>query len=154
MADNSKSIHKTLKQYGRGIAGGLLFSLPMLYTMEMWWAGFISSPLDLIIYLCVGILIYQMIIHEHNSPDMIVKLGEPEAKTNHFAIPVEVKNEGTQTAKDVFIEVFADHAPEGEKGKVHFDYVPGKSSVNGWVIFMNRPDYPNLKAHVMGYEVP
>lgn len=101
-----------------------------------------------------GILIYQMIIHEHNSPDIIVKLGEPEAKKNHFAIPVEVKNEGTQTAKAVLIEVYADQAPVGEKGKVHFDYIPGKSSVNGWVTFLNKPDYPNLKAHVMGYEVP
>lgn len=101
-----------------------------------------------------GILVYQMIIHEQNSPDIIVELGEPEARTSHFAIPVQVKNEGTQTAKDIFIEVFADHGPESEKGKVHFDYLPGKSSVNGWVTFMEKPDYLNLKAHIMGYEVP
>ena len=34
----------------RGIAGGLLFSLPLLYTMEVWWAGFIAHPLRLLIY--------------------------------------------------------------------------------------------------------
>jgi len=31
----------------RGI-GGLLFSLPLLYTMEVWWAGFTTHPLRLI----------------------------------------------------------------------------------------------------------
>lgn len=63
MADYSRSVYKTLKQYGRGIAGGLLFSLPMLYTMEMWWTGFIAGPLELIIYLCVGIFLLMMYNH-------------------------------------------------------------------------------------------
>ncbi len=35
---------ESLREYGRGIAGGLLFSLPVIYTMEMWWTGFIASP--------------------------------------------------------------------------------------------------------------
>ncbi|MGB8705638.1 MAG: TIGR02587 family membrane protein [Gillisia sp.] len=39
-----ESQKQTLKKYGRGIIGGLLFSLPLLYTMEVWWAGFIVSP--------------------------------------------------------------------------------------------------------------
>jgi putative integral membrane protein (TIGR02587 family) len=33
-----------VKIYARGIAGGVLFSLPLIYTMEMWWAGFIAPP--------------------------------------------------------------------------------------------------------------
>lgn len=63
MKDSSGSIYNTLKQYGRGIAGGLLFSLPMLYTMEMWWTGFIVGPVELIIYLCVGIFLLIMYNH-------------------------------------------------------------------------------------------
>lgn len=35
---------KTLKEFGRGIIGGLLFSLPLVYTMEVWWAGFLAPP--------------------------------------------------------------------------------------------------------------
>jgi putative integral membrane protein (TIGR02587 family) len=42
---------KSLREYGRGIAGGLLFSLPLLYTMEVWEAGFIVRPLGLLLYL-------------------------------------------------------------------------------------------------------
>ena len=39
-----RSLAESLQEYGRGIAGGLLFSLPLLYTMEVWWAGFIAHP--------------------------------------------------------------------------------------------------------------
>lgn len=41
---------RSLQEYLRGIAGGLLFSLPLLYTMEVWWAGFTTHPLRLLIY--------------------------------------------------------------------------------------------------------
>ena len=30
---------ESLREYGRGVAGGLLFSLPLLYTVEVWRAG-------------------------------------------------------------------------------------------------------------------
>ena len=46
-----RSITRSLQQYLRGVAGGLLFSLPLLYTMEVWWAGFITHPLRLLIYI-------------------------------------------------------------------------------------------------------
>ena len=45
-----RSLKRSLQEYLRGIAGGLLFSLPLLYTMEVWWAGFIAHPLRLLIY--------------------------------------------------------------------------------------------------------
>lgn len=48
---------KTLKQYGRGIIGGLLFSLPLLFTMELWWHGFIISPGKLI-----GFVIFTLLL--------------------------------------------------------------------------------------------
>jgi putative integral membrane protein (TIGR02587 family) len=38
------SLADSLQEYGRGFAGGLLFSLPLLYTMEVWWAGFLAGP--------------------------------------------------------------------------------------------------------------
>lgn len=45
------SVDESLREYGRGLAGGLLFSLPLLYTMEVWWAGFIADPARLLVYL-------------------------------------------------------------------------------------------------------
>ncbi len=42
------TITASSREYARGLAGGLLISLPMLYTMEMWWAGFLATPVRLL----------------------------------------------------------------------------------------------------------
>ena len=47
-AGSRRSVADSLREYGRGIAGGLLFSLPLLYTMEMWQAGITMHPLRLL----------------------------------------------------------------------------------------------------------
>ena len=39
-----------MREYARGVAGGLLFSLPLLYTMEVWWAGLTAHPWRLAVY--------------------------------------------------------------------------------------------------------
>lgn len=44
-----RPVQKSLKEYARGIAGGLLFSFPLLYTMEVWWSGTSASPLQLLL---------------------------------------------------------------------------------------------------------
>ncbi|MFC6998339.1 TIGR02587 family membrane protein [Rufibacter roseus] len=46
-----KSISHSLQEYGRGIIGGLLFSLPMLYTMEVWWTSYDVNPWHLLLYM-------------------------------------------------------------------------------------------------------
>lgn len=38
------AITTSLGEYGRGVVGGLIFSLPLLFTMEVWWTGFTASP--------------------------------------------------------------------------------------------------------------
>lgn len=45
-----RPVSKSLREYARGVAGGLLFSLPLLYTMEVWWAGFVAHPWRLAAY--------------------------------------------------------------------------------------------------------
>jgi putative integral membrane protein (TIGR02587 family) len=44
-----RTIEQSLQEYGRGVAGGLIFSLPLLFTMEMWWIGFIAHPARLVV---------------------------------------------------------------------------------------------------------
>jgi putative integral membrane protein (TIGR02587 family) len=53
----SRPLSQSLKEYARGIAGGLLFSFPLLYTMEVWWAGFIAAPRDLVVLMMVTYLL-------------------------------------------------------------------------------------------------
>ena len=43
-------VSRSLREYARGLAGGLMFSLPLLYTMEVWWAGFVAEPMRLVLY--------------------------------------------------------------------------------------------------------
>ncbi|WP_051286251.1 DUF2391 family protein [Salinimicrobium terrae] len=50
-------ISETAKEYGRGIVGGLLFSLPLLYTMEVWWTGFTASPEKLLAFVAFTFLL-------------------------------------------------------------------------------------------------
>lgn len=49
-ATQARPVQQSLQEYGRGIAGGLLFSLPLLYTMEIWQAGFVIPPFRILIY--------------------------------------------------------------------------------------------------------
>ena len=39
----------SLKEYGRGVVGGLLFSLPLLFTMEIWERGIVFTPARLVV---------------------------------------------------------------------------------------------------------
>lgn len=39
-----------LRGYARGVLGALLVSLPLLFTMEMWWLGFTMPPLKLLVF--------------------------------------------------------------------------------------------------------
>lgn len=48
---------ETLKGYARGVAGGLLFGLPLLYTTEMWWLGFSLTPERLLLALLGNFLV-------------------------------------------------------------------------------------------------
>lgn len=43
----TRPVRKSLQEYARGVGGGLLFSLPLFYTMEMWAIGAGASPLRL-----------------------------------------------------------------------------------------------------------
>ncbi|MBA3497491.1 MAG: TIGR02587 family membrane protein [Gemmatimonadales bacterium] len=47
----ARSPAESLREFGRGIAGGLLFSLPLLYTMEVWDAGITLPPHRQLVYL-------------------------------------------------------------------------------------------------------
>lgn len=46
---NDKPVKESIEEYARGIVGGLLFSFPLLYTMEVWQAAFLVQPHHLIV---------------------------------------------------------------------------------------------------------
>jgi len=48
---HQRSLHESMQEYGRGIAGGLMFAIPLLYTMEVWWTGFSLHPWRILAYM-------------------------------------------------------------------------------------------------------
>jgi putative integral membrane protein (TIGR02587 family) len=56
-ASQATTIEVSIQEYARGVAGGLLFSLPLLYTMEMWEMGLIAEPARLLVGLGFGFLL-------------------------------------------------------------------------------------------------
>ncbi|HEV2800099.1 MAG TPA: TIGR02587 family membrane protein [Pyrinomonadaceae bacterium] len=52
-----RTLAESFQEYGRGVAGGLMFSLPLLYTMEVWWAGFNAHPWRLAAYVAATFLL-------------------------------------------------------------------------------------------------
>ena len=56
-------VSESLREYLRGLAGGLMFSLPLLYKMEVWWAGFIAEPMRLL----VGLLAVFLLLLGYNQ---------------------------------------------------------------------------------------
>ena len=56
------SIKESLNDYARGVTGGILFSIPLLYTMEMWWRGFTADHH----YLLVGVGVTLLLLLGYN----------------------------------------------------------------------------------------
>jgi putative integral membrane protein (TIGR02587 family) len=52
-----RTIAESSREYGRGVAGGLLFSLPLLYTMEVWFAGFVMPPQRQLAYVLLALVL-------------------------------------------------------------------------------------------------
>lgn len=69
---------ESIQEYARGIAGGMMFSLPLLYTMEMWWSGFILHPFRLVtlmistFVLLLGYNRFAGIRHDHTWAEVVI----------------------------------------------------------------------------------
>jgi len=57
IAAKERTIAQSFQEYGRGVAGGLMFSLPLLYTMEVWRGGFTAHPWRLGVYVLATFLL-------------------------------------------------------------------------------------------------
>ena len=76
--NRAPTIRESLSEYGRGIAGGFLFSLPLLFTMEVWQAGLTVSPLRLLVGLAVTLVLlcgfnaFAGLRHDANFTEVVV----------------------------------------------------------------------------------
>ncbi len=116
------------------------------------WLVLIISSL-----LVLGILVFlvhEMIYTEQTPPNITVDFGKTELKEGYFAVPITAKNIGSETAEDLQIEVINGFGNTEEKALLEFPYLPGNSSVNGWVTFTKNPENQPLVIHILGYATP
>lgn len=119
-----------------------------------WLEWLITIISGILVLFTIGFLITQIIWNDNTPPEIVVTLSEGEIRADYYAIPITAKNLGTQTAQNVRIEIVQAEMQTQEKGFIVFDYLPGKSSVKGWVNFTKKPDFDSLKPHVLGYGTP
>lgn len=116
-----------------------------------WVVLFISG---ILVVFTLGYIVYEIIFEEQTSPDIVVTYGKIEQKTGYIALPITATNKGAETAEDLHIEVTTGNGDNKEQSNLLFNYLPGKSSVKGWVTFKNNPDPAQFEVHVLGYSIP
>ncbi len=119
-----------------------------------WLERIITGIASIIVALTLAFLIYQMIYDEQTPPDIVVNLGEISEKDQGYAVRVTVKNNGSQTAENVTVEIVSQESDTPEKGQLTFQYLPGASSVKGWVSFSKQPRKEALQIKILGYATP
>ena len=119
-----------------------------------WLERMVTVIAGILVLFTFVFLIYQWISEETTPPNIVVNLGEVVQKDQGYSVPVSVNNLGTQTAKDIVIEIVSKEVDSEEKGQISFQYLPGKSSVRGWVTFTKNPSRSSLKTQVLGYSTP
>ncbi|QAA80263.1 hypothetical protein EI546_00280 [Aequorivita sp. H23M31] len=119
-----------------------------------WLERIVTVIAGILVLFTFGFLIYQIIYRENTPPDLVISLGEITQKQQGYSIPVSVKNNGTQTAENINIEISSGEGDNQETGQLSFQYIPGKSSNKAWVNFTKKPDPNKIKTHVSGYSTP
>ncbi|HSG38552.1 MAG TPA: hypothetical protein VLE27_02845 [Thermoanaerobaculia bacterium] len=92
---------------------------------------------------------------ERKPPDLTVELGAPEPRSQGWAVPVTVRNEGEETAEGAQVLVSLELPGGGkEEAELEIPFVPRRSKREGWVLFLHPPASGRLSGRVTGYEQP
>ncbi|HVF54650.1 MAG TPA: hypothetical protein VM934_00790 [Pyrinomonadaceae bacterium] len=119
------------------------------------WLEWVVFSISLVLVAgTLGYLVYSGATMKDATPSIEVSLGPPEARGQHFAVPVTVTNVGDQTAEGVQIEVTLEGGGEKETGEFAIAFVPRKAKREGFVTFGRDPRGGVLSARVLGYEKP
>lgn len=102
-----------------------------------------------------GFLVWDAVTARGETPELHVELGEPEPGAGGFTVPVTVRNQGSETAEGVRIEVTLElpGAPP-ETAEIEMAFVPRRSQREGWVAFRRDPRQGRLTGRAVSYEKP
>ncbi len=123
-------------------------------TSKNWLEWLVTIISGILVLATFAFLTFQLIKNEQSPPNLSVSLGEVIEKDGGYSLRVSVKNQGTETAENIVIEIYSNAKNSVERGQVRFQYLPGKSTVKGWVSFSEKPETNLLKSKVLGYVTP
>jgi uncharacterized protein (TIGR02588 family) len=103
-----------------------------------------------------GYLIYQSVIYEPGSPDLVVTFKSDPSPNNPYRFHVSVENKGQETAEEVNIElVLEKDGQELEMATLQIPYAPKESKREGWMVFSKNPEMADtLYSRVVSYKKP
>ena len=103
-----------------------------------------------------GYLIYQSVIYEPGSPDLVVTFKSDPSPNSPYRYHLSVENKGQETAEEVNIElVLEKDGQELEMATLQIPYAPKKSIREGWLNFSKNPATADtLYSRVVSYKKP
>lgn len=109
----------------------------------------------ILVLIAAGSLGYEMwFATPTRSPQLDVRLGKPEHRADHYAVPVTVSNRGDETAEQVHVEVTFQYGDgQSERAQLQIAHLPQQSKRTGYVTFTRNPaGAGRLTARPVGYE--
>lgn len=104
---------------------------------------------------CVALLVMMMLRTKDAPPELVVTVGRAERVSSGFRIPVQVRNDGDETAEQVLIDVTLESAGEEmDRAELTIAFVPRRSVRHGFVVFGRDPQCCKITARATGFEVP
>ena len=102
-----------------------------------------------------GVLAWQVATAKEGPPVVGVTVGPPRALDGGWAVPVQARNEGGETAENVAVEVQLGEGSDAPRGEVHWPFLPVGSERSGWVTFAEPPGPGRQpQARVLGFGRP
>ena len=92
----------------------------------------------LLLAVVVGAVIALWLSPNDDPPRFSIEHGEVRQFNDRFHLVVRVRNDGDQTASEVTVEGRLPEGTPAEVARTTFDFVPGRSTVEGVLIF-GRP---------------
>lgn len=120
------------------------------------WLEWVTGVISALLVLCIiGWIAGQAILDQDTPPEFRTEILATQAVKGGFRVEFEIFNDGSITAAAV--EVRGELMNGGstiEDAQVAFDYVPGKSSARGALLFAEDPAGRDIRIRAIGYTEP
>lgn len=116
-----------------------------------WLTGLVSAGIVLTVIIWIAKDAFQ---DQATTPDLTVSVFMTERRSDGFQVSFEVANRSSATASQVSVNAeILDGSDTVEKAGTILDYVPGKSTARGGLIFRNDPT-GRVNFHVSAFNDP